>query len=144
MRAAALGHAPIVDTLLAHKAHVQIKRDDGNTALPYPAIVQKLLTTGVNVNDRGRNGWSPLTVASLGGCVQTVRLVIEHGADLQSDGPTALDKAASNGNAEVIETLRSHRLKASSKALEEALASAYSHPKAMEKLIRVGAAAADL
>ena len=65
MRACALGHTDLVEILLAHGADFQTKADDGTTALsdalPYPEIVEKLMTAGANINKHSENELSPLT-----------------------------------------------------------------------------------
>ena len=90
MRASALGHAAIVDTLLAHGANIGVKREDGGIALmdalPYPAIVLKLIKAGADSNEEIRKEWSPLIAACSGGYAESARLLIENGADLKRDG----------------------------------------------------------
>ncbi|KAJ1483486.1 ankyrin repeat-containing domain protein [Baffinella frigidus] len=82
-------------------------------ALVYPALwtasgqgrteeVQRLLTEGAAIEERGGpKESSPLNEASLYGREDIVRLLLEHGADLQArdnDGMTSLHLAASMGS----------------------------------------------
>lgn len=59
--------------------------------------VQSLLNAGLAVDSRGWSNFTPLDQAAMHGRVETVRLLIEHGADLLDcafdDGPTPLDCA---------------------------------------------------
>jgi len=143
MRASALGHAAIVDTLLAHGADLRVKREDGGIALmdalPYPAIVLKLIKAGADSNEEIRKEWSPLIAACSAGYAESARLLIEHGADLKRDGLLALDDAARNGQADAIDTLLSKGLSVDKKFLGECLSSACSNPQAMKRLISAGA-----
>ena len=55
--------------------------------------IQRIIKTGVNINAKDNDGWTPLMIAADKGDVETVRLLIELGADvnlLNSDGETAL------------------------------------------------------
>ena len=67
-------------------------------ALGRTDVVQALLNSGVPVDTRGWSNFTPLDQAAMHGCVGTVRLLIECGADLHDcafdeDGPTPLDCA---------------------------------------------------
>jgi ankyrin repeat protein len=143
MRASTLGYASVVEALQAHGADVLGKLDDGSAALmgalAYPLIAQKLVAAGADVNEQSKPEWSPLIAACSYGYAQTVRVLIERGADMKRDGLIALDWAARNGRADVIETLLSKGLAADKKVLGECLVSASCHPDAMKKLILAGA-----
>lgn len=143
MRASALGHDDIVDILLAHKADVGVKREDGGVALmdalSYPDIVLKLLNAGADSNAEIRKDWSPLIAACTDGNAESARLLIEHGADLKRDGLLALDGAARHGSAEAIDALLSKKISVDKKFLGECLSTAYSSPHAMKVLIAAGA-----
>jgi ankyrin repeat protein len=146
MRASNLGYANVVDVLLSHGADVRVPLDDGSTvlmeALPYPTIVEKLLTAGANINERSQylwSSWSPLIAASSAGHAETIRVLIADGADLRKDSAAALDWASRNGHADVIEVLLSNGAGADKKVLGECLTSAYSHTEAMKSLIEGGA-----
>lgn len=143
MRASALGHAAIIDALLAHGADLRVNREDRGIALmdalPYPAIVLKLIKAGADSNQEIRKEWSPLIAACSAGYAESARLLIDHGADLKRDGLSALDGAARNGQADAIDTLLSKGLSVDKKFLGECLSSACSSPRAMKRLISAGA-----
>ncbi|MBI5252607.1 MAG: ankyrin repeat domain-containing protein, partial [Desulfomonile tiedjei] len=148
MRACALGHTTIVETLLAHSADLRIKREDGGNALidalPYPTIVKRVIEAGGDCNEQIQKEWSPsvmspLIAACYGGHAESARLIIEHGADLKRDGLIALDAAARSGHTEAIDMLLSKGVKADKKTLGECLSSAYPHPQAIKKFISLGA-----
>lgn len=143
MRACALGHSELVDTLLAHGADLHVKLDDGTTALtealPYPTIVQKLIAAGAKINEHSESQLSPFLAASSLGYAGTVGVLIDHGADLQKEGLMALEAASRTGQADVIETLLSKGVGASKKDLGEDLSWAYCYPAAIKELIAGGA-----
>ena len=61
-------------------------------------IVQSLLDAGLDVDSRGWSNFTPLDQAAMHGRVETVRLLIDRGAELydcafDDDGPTPLDCA---------------------------------------------------
>ncbi|KAI0270169.1 ankyrin repeat-containing domain protein [Russula aff. rugulosa BPL654] len=56
-------------------------------------------------------GGTPLHVASACGAPEVVRLLLEHGADIEAkdkNGKTALQEAAENERDKVVELLREH------------------------------------
>jgi ankyrin repeat protein len=63
---------------------------------------------------QNKHGWTPLHRASINGALEVVRLLLEHGADVEAkdnDGETALQVAAYKGHDEVVELLREHGAK---------------------------------
>jgi Ankyrin repeats (many copies) len=67
-------------------------------ALGQTAVVQALLDDGMPVDTRGWSNFTPLDQAAMHGRTDTVRLLIDRGADLydcafDEDGPTPLDCA---------------------------------------------------
>jgi ankyrin repeat protein len=67
-------------------------------SLGQTAVVQALLESGMPVDTRGWSNFTPLDQAAMHGRTDTVRLLIERGADLHDcafdeDGPTPLDCA---------------------------------------------------
>jgi ankyrin repeat protein len=55
--------------------------------------------------------WTPLHLASSNGALRVVRLLLEHGADVEAKNnvdKTALQIAADEGHDEVVELLREH------------------------------------
>src|ERR1017187_10344224 len=73
-------------------------------------VVQQYLDNGVNVNGSSF-AWSPLQIAANKGQIEIVKLLVEHGADLNYTHPitkmTALSLAAYNGSMEVVQYLLS-------------------------------------
>ncbi|KZP04525.1 hypothetical protein FIBSPDRAFT_398342 [Athelia psychrophila] len=75
-------------------------------------VVAHLISQGANVNgNRGYLG-PPLTAASDQGHLETVQLLLAHGADVTAKGGrhsgTALQEAASRGHLEIVELLWAH------------------------------------
>ena len=55
--------------------------------------------------------WTPLHLASSNGALRVVRLLLEHGADVEAmgnDRMTALQEAAYRGRDEIVKLLREH------------------------------------
>lgn len=85
----------------------------GKTPLSLAAIKQDeqiariLLTGGANIEAKCPNDWTPLYQAARDGHVEMVRILIEHGAELnsRSAGFTALMIAAENGERAVVDEL---------------------------------------
>lgn len=72
------------------------------------AAVQQLLKKGANVNAAGRNGVTPLILASYQGHAEVVRLLLAARAKVnaaRNDGATALWVASQNGHADVVQLL---------------------------------------
>ena len=70
--------------------------------------VRRLLTIGVNVDERYENRDTALHCASAKGRVEVIKLLVEHGADKEAkdaDGATPLHLAAFNGHVEAIKLL---------------------------------------
>jgi ankyrin repeat protein len=99
---------------LAHGAHADARRPDGESALMRAAlwghlnVVTLLLDRGADVNARSEEGWTPLTRAALQGHLPTARVLIGRGADVNArlkDGETALILAAEDGGADLVRLL---------------------------------------
>ena len=112
-----------VRLLLEHKADIGVRTPKGVTALSiaaeegYEELATILLNAGADPNTVVEGGggwpgaWSPLMVCSFNGHLETCRMMIELGADINygdENGWTALIWAASNGHAEVIEMLNDY------------------------------------
>ena len=115
MHAAQKNAPEIVSVLKQHGASVSDKDDEGMTALHHAvnshatAVVSLFLKEGV-INVLDDLGRSPLHIAATGGSTQTVRTLINMGADIEGKTPsgnTAFMIAASTGNLSVAETLLS-------------------------------------
>jgi uncharacterized protein len=101
----------LVDYLLQHRARVNIRNKNGETALSLAAYtgklayVQRLVEAGAEVDFYG---WTPLAYAAYNGHVEIVDYLLKHGADINAkteNGSTALFFAARFGHINVIELL---------------------------------------
>ncbi|MCX5925631.1 MAG: ankyrin repeat domain-containing protein [Candidatus Dependentiae bacterium] len=101
----------IVALLLDHKADIEAKDDDGNTALLVAAwndveIVKLLLDRTADIEATNNQGETALMIAASEGTVDTVKLLLERGADLYKKsiaGKDAFDYAENNN--EILEAL---------------------------------------
>lgn len=140
MWAAGQGHAEVVAALLAYNADVQARTEvqtlpmktdkeqysnpefkgiystGGNTALMFAvrsghlAAATLLVKAESNVNEISASGVTPLIEAVHGGNAEIVRLLAEHGADLNAADPgyTALHAAILRRNYPALELLLDH------------------------------------
>jgi ankyrin repeat protein len=113
MYAAALGSMDALRLMVEAGADVNAPNDFGATPLMWCAgdlaKVRYLLSRGANVNARSKLGRSPLMIAAAyDGSIETVRLMIEKGADVKAQeesGMTVLESAAASNNLEVARLL---------------------------------------
>lgn len=111
MLAAYNGHTEIARILIQEGAEVTKEDKEGRTALifaasgPFPEPATLLLNQGAKVDLTDNVGqWSALMFASAEGNNDVVKILLEHGADINlkdKDGETALDFAQNNGHTEV-------------------------------------------
>lgn len=106
-----------VDALLANNAALATEyNNDGWTPLHFacffgqPDIAKKLIGLGADVHARSRNTMRnlPIHAAAGGRSRESVRVLLEHGADVnarQEGGWTALHAAAQNGDVEMARLL---------------------------------------
>ena len=68
---------------------------------------QRLIEEGVDVDSRSEFGLTPLMIAADKGRVDIIRLLLDNGANIQSQsiGWTALNRAAYNGHDEAVRLL---------------------------------------
>ena len=110
----------ITTTALANTLHDATRNGDFS-------IVQTLLNTGVNVNEKNKDGWTPLHIAASKNHRKIVELLIDNGAEVNSTGEpssifiwqggfTPLHYAAVNGHREIVELLISKDAEVNSKA----------------------------
>jgi len=76
----------------------------------HPAIAEALILSGADVRARSRNAMqnTPLHAAAAGRSRESVRILLEHGADAnaqQEGGWTALHAASQNGDVEMVQLL---------------------------------------
>ena len=105
----------IVELLIASGADVNARTIHGSTPVAACAgneddaeILRILLENGAVPSTIGYRGWTPLMEASMVGTVESVRLLIEYGADLdvkQDMGESALSLAAQHCHPEIVEVL---------------------------------------
>jgi ankyrin repeat protein len=86
--AAERGHEDIVSMLLSSGAAVDDPDSEWNTALHRATrnqklnVVLRLLKEGANPNAVNTAGWTPVHLAVSAGCIEIVRVLVQHGGDL--------------------------------------------------------------
>ncbi|KAH7409913.1 ankyrin repeat-containing domain protein [Phaeosphaeria sp. MPI-PUGE-AT-0046c] len=148
--AASAGNNDIIKRLLDLGADVNATSEEFGTAL-YTAIEQHLhdtakllISRGAKVNTIGGPARRPLNVASLVGNLEGVKLLIDHGADIDPDEDywygSALGAACRNGHLEIVEHLllqnwNSNRLMKTYGSFLTAAAT-YNHVDVVEALLK--------
>ena len=118
--ASEIGHPDVVQLFLDHKADLYLCDSDGDTPLHCAAaggqleVALLLLRLNVEVNSRNVEGSTPLHLASRGswslrkGSAVVVRLLLDHGADVQArdlSGKTASEVARGPEQQEIVRLL---------------------------------------
>ena len=113
--AAAHGDLTVVKTLVGGKADINLKDNNGYTALfhaiegRYDEVSKFLLQqSAIDLNARGKNGVTALISYVWREDTEMVPKLIERGADVNlsdADGDTALHGAAQNGNVDIAQQL---------------------------------------
>jgi ankyrin repeat protein len=108
-------HLHVARLLYQHDANVDIPGDDGQTLLLVvswdgePEIVRWLLECGAETNVKEqREGVTPLHCAAIRGNLETVRILVQHNADIKAkcfDGKTPLHCASERGHLDVVRLL---------------------------------------
>ncbi len=116
MIAALEGDTETVKTLLAGRARINAKDNEGRTALMFavvnshPEIVKVLLRAGARVNARARDGGTALILAVSNGDVEIARMLLDKGAktgySYVSTRKNAATLAAERGYVEIVELLK--------------------------------------
>ena len=101
----------LFDYLLKHRARVNTRNKNGETALSIAAYtgklpqVKRLIDAGAEVNFYG---WAPLAYAAYNGHLEIVDYLLKHGAEINAktqNGSTALFFASRFGHIEVVKLL---------------------------------------
>ena len=106
------GHLDAASTLLERGAEVNAKETNGGqtalmwgTANKSPALVQLLLDRGADIHARSKGGFTPLLFAAQQGDVESGRILLQAGADVNErsdkDRKTALIIATASGNRDI-------------------------------------------
>ena len=112
--AALEGRKDIVEILLAKGADVNVKRNDGVTALMsasregHKDVVEQLLAAGADVIAEANDGGTALMMAAQNGHKEAVKLLLAKGADVNAKtdtSSTALILASQEGHEDVVELL---------------------------------------
>ncbi len=111
MLASRTGRLPVVSYLLGRKAAVNARSRHGDTALlaaslkGHTEVAKVLLAAGAELNPQG---WSPLHYAAFEGRVETIKFLLERGADKNAMAPnefTPLMLAVRNGHEDAARAL---------------------------------------
>ncbi len=98
-------HNMIINLLLEHNADLELKDDQGGTALIMAAYtgnietVRCLLNAKADIEASDNDIWTPLIQSVLSDSPEVAKLLIQHGANRSAksaDGKTALDHAKEN------------------------------------------------
>ena len=112
--AASKGHKDVAELLLANKAEVNAKDNDGATPLHWAAhnghkdVAELLLANKAEVNAKDNDGETPLHWAAAKGHKDVVELLLANGADANvkaKNGATPRSYATEKGYKEVVELL---------------------------------------
>ena len=109
--AAELGNRRIASLLIAAGARINERGPTGRTALHYANghldLLQLLIDKGADVNARDEEGASPLDDATWYGALDTVAILLAHGARLNESEPktgaTPINEAAYKGHAKLVQ-----------------------------------------
>ena len=111
------GHKSVAELLLANKAEVNAKDDNGKTPLHWAAsagskdVAELLLANKAEVNAKENHGRTPLHLAAAEGHKDMAELLLANKAEVNAKdnhGDTPLHLAVSQGHKDVAELLRQH------------------------------------
>ena len=110
--AALAGHLDTIQVLLAWRANLEAKTEEGSTPLVYAAlgghtyVVAELTKRGAHVNAANVHGHTALILAAREGHTPVVQYLINAGADLNAadnNGATALKHARERGHYHIVQ-----------------------------------------
>jgi len=110
-KAAAHGRVKIVELLLEHDAHVNIRNEGGETPLHYAAchghvrVMKILLEYGADPAQKGTGCGTPMQWAAANGQIQAIKTLLDHGVSIDqpgSGGVTALMEAVSHSQLDTV------------------------------------------
>ncbi|XP_046368261.2 CARD- and ANK-domain containing inflammasome adapter protein-like [Haliotis rufescens] len=112
MLAAQKGHTPLVNLLIRHGVNSKLVDRDGNSAIHMACLgaelnVMKYLVEkeGFDVNEKGKNGMTPVMIAAEKSYEDIVRYLVEKNCDLNSldtDGRNCRSYALQGGNERIV------------------------------------------
>jgi ankyrin repeat protein len=119
-------HMQMVQTSLANNGLMASKEESFEALLRasligHTAAVEALLDSGLDVNAKGQNAWTPLLEAVFGGHTDTIRVLLDRGADVNATdqtGWTPLMEAASKGRSEVVKILLAYGADANARTIK--------------------------
>ncbi|XP_071098244.1 uncharacterized protein [Haliotis cracherodii] len=112
MLAAQKGHTPLINLLIRHGVNSKLVDRDGNSAIHMACLgaelnVMKYLVEkeGFDVNEKGKNGMTPVMIAAEKSYEDIVRYLVEKNCDLNSldtDGRNCRSYASQSGNERIV------------------------------------------
>lgn len=100
--------------------------------------VQQFIAAGVSVNEKNHNRDTPLHLAAKNGHAKVVKLLLEHGANIEASNKSLL-LAAKNGHTKVVEHLLENGVDTEVKDRSLLFAANNNHDKVVEALLAHGA-----
>ena len=103
------GHLEEVKSLIKQGADVNVKDNDGNTALISSSYNGHLeIEQGADVEAKDKTGKTALIESSSNGCLDIVKCLLDNGADVEAKdktGKTALIWSSNNGHLDIVKYL---------------------------------------
>ena len=110
------------------------------------AIIETMLSLGLDTDSRGSDGTTPLMVAAASGKEQAVAFLLSKGAEpslINNIGRNLLHAAAEGGNTSIVETVLSYGIDIDSRDNEQVtsliIAASENHKEVVEYLLEMGA-----
>ncbi|RYE26568.1 MAG: ankyrin repeat domain-containing protein [Sphingobacteriaceae bacterium] len=106
INASRTGDLAQIENLLKQDAAINFQDDKGYTP---PEIAELLIANGANLNLQHGNGGTALMFATMFGRNKLVKILLDHGAEidiLENRGLSAADLAVQQGNVEALEIMQ--------------------------------------